>query len=102
MVVSLVIVVFLLHLPSASLPIISLPLAVATAFIPMWLLGVPATIMSLGGIAIAIGAAVGAEIVMMEACHKKLEQAPPGISALERAKLLAEAAKEVTPAIFFS
>lgn len=101
-VVSLVIVVFLLHLPSASLPIISLPLAVATAFIPMWLLGVPATIMSLGGIAIAIGATVDAEIVMIEACHKKLEHAPPGISGLERAKLLAEAAKEVTPAIFFS
>jgi Cu(I)/Ag(I) efflux system membrane protein CusA/SilA len=101
-VVSLVIVVFLLHLPSASLPIISLPLAVATAFIPMWLLGVPATIMSLGGIAIAIGATVDAEIVMIEACHKKLEHAPPGISAVERAKLLAEAAREVTPAIFFS
>jgi Cu(I)/Ag(I) efflux system membrane protein CusA/SilA len=101
-VVSLVIIVFLLHLPSASLPIISLPLAVATAFIPMWLLGVPATIMSLGGIAIAIGATVDAEIVMIEACHKKLEHAPPGISGLERAKLLAAAAREVTPAIFFS
>jgi Cu(I)/Ag(I) efflux system membrane protein CusA/SilA len=101
-VVSLVILVFLLHLRSAALPIISLPLAVATAFIPMWLFGVPATIMSLGGIAIAIGATVDAEIVMIEACHKKLEHAPPGLSALERAKLLAEAAKEVTPAIFFS
>jgi Cu(I)/Ag(I) efflux system membrane protein CusA/SilA len=101
-VVSLVIILFLLHLRSAALPIISLPLAVATAFIPMWLLGVPATIMSLGGIAIAIGATVDAEIVMIEACHKKLEHASPGISGLERAKLLANAAKEVTPAIFFS
>ncbi|HEY6079550.1 MAG TPA: efflux RND transporter permease subunit, partial [Polyangiaceae bacterium] len=101
-VVSLVILIFLLHLGSAALPIISLPLAVATAFIPMWLFGVPATIMSLGGIAIAIGATVDAEIVMIEACHKKLEHAPPGISRLERAKLLAEAAQEVTPAIFFS
>jgi Cu(I)/Ag(I) efflux system membrane protein CusA/SilA len=101
-VVSLVILFFLLHPSSAALPIISLPLAVATAFIPMWLFGVPATIMSLGGIAIAIGATVDAEIVMIEACHKKLEQAPPGISGVERAKLLAEAAQEVTPAIFFS
>jgi Cu(I)/Ag(I) efflux system membrane protein CusA/SilA len=101
-VVSLVILIFLLHLRSAALPIISLPLAVATAFIPMWLFGVPATIMSLGGIAIAIGATVDAEIVMIEACHKKLEHAPPNLSPLERAKLLAEAAKEVTPAIFFS
>jgi Cu(I)/Ag(I) efflux system membrane protein CusA/SilA len=101
-VVALVILIFLLHLRSAALPIISLPLAVATAFIPMWWFGVPATIMSLGGIAIAIGATVDAEIVMIEACHKKLEHAPPGLSALERAKLLAEAAREVTPAIFFS
>jgi Cu(I)/Ag(I) efflux system membrane protein CusA/SilA len=100
-VVSLVILIFLLHLSSAALPIITLPLAVATAFIPMWLFGVPATIMSLGGIAIAIGATVDAEIVMIEACHKKLEH-HPGVTGVERAKLLAEAAQEVTPAIFFS
>jgi Cu(I)/Ag(I) efflux system membrane protein CusA/SilA len=98
-VVSLVIVVFLLHLRSALLPILSLPLAVAVAFIPMWLLDIPATIMSLGGIAIAIGATVDAEIVMIEASHKKLEHAPPGA---DRHRLLAEAAREVTPAIFFS
>jgi copper/silver efflux system protein len=101
-VVSLVIILFLLHLRSALLPIISLPLAVLLAFVPMYLLGVPATIMSLGGIAIAIGATVDAEIVMVEACHKKLEHAPPNISRAERAKLLGQAAKEVTPAIFFS
>jgi Cu(I)/Ag(I) efflux system membrane protein CusA/SilA len=101
-VVSLVILLFLLHVRSALLPIISLPLAVLLAFVPMYLLGVPATIMSLGGIAIAIGATVDAEIVMVEACHKKLEHAPPNLSRAERAKLLAEAAKEVTPAIFFS
>ena len=68
----------------------------------MYLLGIPATIMSLGGIAIAIGATVDAEIVMIEACHKKLEHAPPGLDAKGRAALLHEAAKEVTPAIFFS
>ena len=98
-VVALVIVVFLLHLRSALLPIISLPIAVALAFIPMVLLDIPATIMSLGGIAIAIGATVDAEIVMIEASHKKLEHAPPGA---DRRALLAEAAREVTPAIFFS
>ncbi len=101
-VVSLVVLLFLLHLRSAMLPIISLPLAVLLAFIPMYALGVPATIMSLGGIAIAIGATVDAEIVMIEACHKKLEHAPEGLTPLQRARLLGEAAKEVTPAIFFS
>lgn len=101
-VVALVIILFLLHLRSALLPIIALPLAVATAFIPMYFLGIPATIMSLGGIAIAIGATVDAEIVMVEAAHKKLEHAPQNLSHAEREKLLAEAAREVTPAIFFS
>jgi Cu(I)/Ag(I) efflux system membrane protein CusA/SilA len=99
LVVSLVIVLFLLHFRSAILPILSIPVSVAISFIPMWLLDVPATIMSLGGIAIAIGATVDAEIVMIEASHKKLEHAPPGA---DRSKLLAEAAREVTPAIFFS
>jgi Cu(I)/Ag(I) efflux system membrane protein CusA/SilA len=101
-VVALVILMFLLHLRSALLPIIALPLAVVTAFIPMYFLGIPATIMSLGGIAIAIGATVDAEIVMVEAAHKKLENAPENLSHSEREKLLAEAAREVTPAIFFS
>ncbi len=102
LVVALVIMLFLLHLRSALLPIIALPLAVVTAFIPMYFLGIPATIMSLGGIAIAIGATVDAEIVMVEAAHKKLEHAPKNLSNAEREKLLAEAAREVTPAIFFS
>ncbi len=101
-VVALVIILFLLHFRSALLPIISLPLAVVTAFIPMYFLGIPATIMSLGGIAIAIGATVDAEIVMVEAAHKKLEHAPADLSDEDREKLLAEAAREVTPAIFFS
>jgi Cu(I)/Ag(I) efflux system membrane protein CusA/SilA len=99
LVVAFVIILFLLHVRSALLPIISLPIAVALSFIPMVLLDIPATIMSLGGIAIAIGATVDAEIVMIEASHKKLEHAPPGA---DRHALLAEAAREVTPAIFFS
>jgi Cu(I)/Ag(I) efflux system membrane protein CusA/SilA len=102
LVVAVVIILFLLHLRSALLPIISLPLAVTTAFIPMYFFDIPATILSLGGIAIAIGATVDAEIVMVEAAHKKLENAPKDLSPAERAKLLAEAAREVTPAIFFS
>lgn len=102
LVVSLCIILFLFHFRSALLPIISLPLAVLLAAIPMAILGVPATIMSLGGIAIAVGATVDAEIVMVEACHKKLEHAPAHLSVAERARLLSEAAKEVTPAIFFS
>ena len=101
-VVSVVIILFLLHLRSALLPIVSIPLAVVAAFIPMYLLGIPATIMSLGGIAIAIGATVDAEIVMVEAAHKKLEHAPADLPEEERERLLAEAAREVTPAIFFS
>jgi Cu(I)/Ag(I) efflux system membrane protein CusA/SilA len=101
-VVAIVILLFLFHVKSALLPIISLPLAVLLSFVPMYLLGVPSTIMSLGGIAIAIGATVDAEIVMVEACHKKLEHAPANLSRAARAKLLGEAAKEVTPAIFFS
>jgi Cu(I)/Ag(I) efflux system membrane protein CusA/SilA len=98
-VVAAVILLFLLHARSALLPVVSLPIAVAVSFIPMALLGVPATIMSLGGIAIALGATVDAEIVMIEASHRKLERAPPGA---DREALLAEAAREVTPAIFFS
>jgi len=101
-VVALVILGFLLHVRSALLPILTLPLAVLIAFIPMALFGIPATIMSLGGIAIAIGATVDAEIVMIEAAHKRLERAPPNLTPEARSKLLAEAAAEVTPAIFFS
>ena len=100
-VVAAVIALFLLHLRSALLPIVSLPLAVLVAFIPMRLLGVPATIMSLGGIAIAIGATVDAEIVMVEAAHKHLEGAE-NLSDEERGRRLSEAAREVTPAIFGS
>jgi copper/silver efflux system protein len=98
-VVSLVIMLFLLHFRSSLLPILSLPISVAISFIPMVLLDIPSTIMSLGGIAIAIGATVDAQIVMIEAGHKKLEYAGPGA---DRHRILIEAAKEVTPAIFFS
>ncbi len=101
-VVALVIALFLLHLRSALLPVVTMPLAVLLSFIPFSYAGLPATIMSLGGIAIALGATVDAEIVMIEACHKKLEGAPADLPEAERKRLLAEAAREVTPAIFFS
>jgi Cu(I)/Ag(I) efflux system membrane protein CusA/SilA len=101
-VVSLVILLFLLHFRSSMLPILSLPICVALSFIPMVLLDIPSTIMSLGGIAIAIGATVDAQIVMIEAAHKKLERFPTLGPGADRHRILIEAAKEVTPAIFFS
>ena len=80
-IVALVCVVFLLHVRSALVAIITLPLGVLIAFICMWLLGFSSNIMSLGGIAIAIGAMVDAAIVMIENAHKRLERAPPGQAA---------------------
>ncbi len=100
-VVAIVIMLFLLHPRSALLPVVTMPLAVLLALVPVTLLGVPATITSLGGLAIAIGATVDAEIVMIEACHKHLEGAGE-LTAAERARRLGEAAREVTPAIFSS
>jgi Cu(I)/Ag(I) efflux system membrane protein CusA/SilA len=98
-VVSLVIFVFLLHLRSTLVPVLSLPVAVVLAFIPMAFLRVNSNIMSLGGIAIAIGAMVDAAIVLVENAHKHLETAPPGA---DRRRVIVEAAKEVGPPIFFA
>src|SRR6185436_11752925 len=98
-VVSLIIFVFLLHLRSTLVPVLSLPVAVGLAFVPMYFMGLNSNIMSLGGIAIAIGAMVDAAIVLVENAHKHLESAPPGSN---RQKVLIEAAKEVGPPIFFS
>ena len=72
-IVSLVILVFLWHIPSALIPIVTIPLAIVIAFIPMRLMGLSSNIMSLGGIAIAVGAMVDAAIVVVEQTHKKLE-----------------------------
>ena len=72
--VSLVILLFLWHVPSAIIPVITIPVAVLISFIPFRLLGITANIMSLGGIAIAIGALVDAAIVVVEQTHKKLEE----------------------------
>ena len=98
-VVALVILLFLLHFRSSVLPIAVLPISVAAAFIPMYLLGVSSNLMSLGGIAIAIGAMVDATIVIVENAHKRLEHMKPGG---DRVATLIDSAKEVGPTIFFS
>lgn len=99
LIVALVCVVFLLHVRSALVAILVLPVGVLAAFIAMHALGINANIMSLGGIAIAIGAMIDAGIVMVENAHKHLERAPPGAS---RAECLLAACQEVGPALFFS
>ena len=97
-IVSLVAVVFLFHLRSALVAILILPVAVLLAFIPMAYLNITSSIMSLGGIAIAIGAMVDAAIVMVENAHKRLEQSPH----LDRTETIIAAAKEVGRPLFFS
>jgi copper/silver efflux system protein len=98
-IVALVCMVFLLHARSALVAIIMLPVGVLIAFIIMRALGISSNIMSLGGIAIAIGAMVDAAIVMIENAHKRLERAPPGAARMD---VLVKAATEVGPALFFS
>ncbi len=98
-VVALVCVLFLLHVRSALVAILMLPVGVLMSFAAMKALGLGSNIMSLGGIAIAIGAMVDAAIVMIENAHKHLERAGPEQS---RVAILIEAAKEVGPALFFS
>lgn len=98
-VVALVCIVFLLHVRSALVAILMLPVGVLMAFGAMKLLGLGSNIMSLGGIAIAIGAMVDAAIVMIENAHKHLERAGPDRS---RVDVLIEAAAQVGPALFFS
>jgi Cu(I)/Ag(I) efflux system membrane protein CusA/SilA len=106
-IVALVCALFLFHLRSALVAILSLPLGVLAAFIVMRHQGINANLMSLGGIAIAIGAMIDAAIVMIENAHKHLEahqQAHPGepLTAARRWELIAHAAAEVGPALFFS
>ena len=98
-IVALVCVVFLLHLRSALVAILMLPVAILMAFGAMKLIGLGSNIMSLGGIAIAVGAMIDAAIVMIENAHKHLERAPQG---KPRVEILIDAASEVGPALFFS
>jgi Cu(I)/Ag(I) efflux system membrane protein CusA/SilA len=98
-IVALVCFVFLLHARSALVAIITLPFGILIAYICMSALGISSNIMSLGGIAIAIGAMIDAAIVMIENAHKHLERAPPDKPRME---VLIDAASEVGPSLFFS
>ncbi|MCF8160905.1 MAG: efflux RND transporter permease subunit [Polaromonas sp.] len=101
-IVAAVCFVFLLHLRSALVATVMLPIAILMAFIAMRALGMTSNLMSLGGIAIAIGAMVDASIVMIENAHKHLERLPKEHSERERAAALIDACKEVGPSLFFS
>jgi len=98
-IVAAVCVLFLLHIRSALVAIIMLPIGVLIAFICMHALGINSNIMSLGGIAIAIGAMIDAAIVMIENAHKHLERLPANG---DRTQAIIDAGKEVGPALFFS
>ncbi|MBN9281491.1 MAG: efflux RND transporter permease subunit, partial [Hyphomicrobium denitrificans] len=98
-IVAVVCIIFLLHVRSALVAILMLPVGILMAFTAMRTLGIGSNIMSLGGIAIAIGAMIDGAIVMIENAHKHLERAPPGKPRLQ---VLVDAAAEVGPALFFS
>ncbi|HQR69862.1 MAG TPA: efflux RND transporter permease subunit [Burkholderiaceae bacterium] len=99
LIVAAVCVIFLMHARSALVAIVMLPVGILIAFIAMHWIGINANIMSLGGIAIAIGAMIDAAIVMIENAHKHLERAPPDAPRLP---LIRDACIEVGPALFFS
>jgi len=100
-IVSIVIIVFLFHFRSALIPILTLPIALAASFIPMYYLQVSSNIMSLGGFALAIGVLVDAAIVMVENGHRHLAEQGE-VSETERRAILLNSAKQVGPALFFS
>lgn len=104
-IVSLVCIAFLFHFRSAFIPILTLPLAIVMSFIPMYYLHVSSNIMSLGGLALAIGVLVDAAIVMVENGYRHLSEHPAygaGMTEMERRRVLLRAAKQVGPALFFS
>lgn len=101
-IVSLVIILFLWHFPSAMIPIFTLPIAVLISFIPMYAMKLTSNIMSLGGIAIAIGAMVDASIVLIENAHKRIERWKETGRKEPYLEILIDSAKEVGRPIFFS
>ena len=105
-IVSIVIVIFLFHFRSALIPILTLPIAVVASFIPVYYLHVTSNIMSLGGLALAIGVLVDAAIVMVENGYRQLSERQAErtekLAEPERRRILLHAAKQVGPAIFFS
>jgi Cu(I)/Ag(I) efflux system membrane protein CusA/SilA len=101
-VVSVIILIFLWHIPSAAIPIVTIPIAIILSFIPMQMMGLTSNIMSLGGIAIAIGAMVDAAIVVVEQTHKKLEEWERGGRQGDYHRVVIDAVKEVGGPSFFS
>jgi Cu(I)/Ag(I) efflux system membrane protein CusA/SilA len=97
-----IVLLFLWHVPSALIPVITIPVAVLVSFIPFRMLGITANIMSLGGIAIAMGELVDAAIVVVEQTHKKLEERSRAGEASDYSAVVVEAVKEVAPASFFA
>lgn len=101
-VVSIVILIFLWHFPSAIVPILTIPISVIIAFIPMYALGLQSNIMSLSGIAISIGVLVDGAIVEVENAYKKLEEWESGGRIGDYHVVRLEALLEVGPSVFFS
>ena len=101
-IVSFVSIVFLFHFRSALVPILTLPIAVLAAFIPMYYLHVSSNIMSLGGLALAVGVLIDAAIVMVENGYRHLAERSDVPDAPERRRILVSAAQQVGPALFYS
>src|SRR5919204_1805034 len=101
-VVSLVILIFLFHVRSALVPILALPIAVVASFIPMYYLDVNSNIMSLGGLALAIGVLVDASIVMVENAYRHVSEPDERVAYADQPRVIVGAAKQVGRAIFFS
>src|SRR6185295_7943692 len=102
LIVSAIVLIFLWHVPSAAIPIVTIPVAVLISFIPMRLMGVSTNIMSLGGIAIAVGAMVDAAIVVVEQTHKKLEIWNRNGRVEDYHRVIIDAVKEVGGPSFFA
>ncbi len=101
-IVSLVILIFLWHIPSSIIPIVTIPISVLLAFIPMYFMGITSNIMSLAGIAISIGVLVDGAIIEVENAYKKLELWQSGGRVGDYHKIRLDALKEVGPSVFFS
>ena len=101
-IVSLVIIIFLLDFGGAARAIVTLPVAVTLAFIPMYFMGLTTNIMSLAGIAISIGVLCDEAVSMVENVHKKLEHAPPGIDRKARQEIIIGACKQLGKPLFFA
>ncbi len=101
-IVAVIVIIFLLDFGGAARAIITLPIAVVLAFIPMYFMGLTANIMSLAGIAISIGVLTDEAVVMVENVHKRLEHAPPGLTRSQRQEIIIAACKQLGKPLFFA